>query len=408
MYLHDEHFYNVYIHVPVGNVVYSFHARFLGQLHIPPDVSFHPGASRDASIVITAGQGCSFFMETGGHRAYWLLVPPFTSRESEKAVRWSTPSRSNYNWPYSEHHEQDVYDIQEGDILCTAHLERLDRRFDPPRFEYVLHRIFSDAPIRRGSFLVSPAAWKGRARVRERVSEDIVTSCLECVLPSGRTIWVRALNRTVHINVGVLGGIGRTLARKMAEEEWNKRRTVRDNREIRRTPSNVGVTRRLDTDREILPRLPDLRFDYQGHLLLEVVAADYVQLSDGFTVLRYAVTEPSSNEFIKRRDSGLVVGMLHQVVRFVRNHGSTIDRPRCTVVECVVESEAVSSTTVLLVPNGAVHPSFTVDDSPNQIFTGAVEGSRVVELTHLDDVGHVSGFSAMYYRRAIDSDTERI
>ncbi|KAJ7783114.1 hypothetical protein B0H16DRAFT_1495406 [Mycena metata] len=123
-----------------------------------------------------------------------MLVPPFTAHDANQAStrRWSPSAQANCHWPHNHLWEKDVYDMRTTEILCTAHLQRRHNQLHPARFEYVVHRIFSDTSVARGCRLVSPAAWRGSALVLRRVSWDTVTSCWECGLSSGRIVWVRA------------------------------------------------------------------------------------------------------------------------------------------------------------------------------------------------------------------------
>ncbi|KAJ7725044.1 hypothetical protein B0H16DRAFT_1736341 [Mycena metata] len=205
MNVHEQHYFHVYTQVVVDHLVYSFHVRFLGHVDVSPDISFYPTVTAPASIVIGPGQGCSFVLEYAGGRINWLLVPPFTMRECHRVVTRFDPKYPPVSSPSTHHYKRDIYVLRPRDILCSAHLAFQHRSSNPPRFEYTVHSIFSRGFVERGSFLVSPATWRGRAYVRERVSVDIMSSLLECVLVGGRIVWVRVPNEIVRMDEGIFG-----------------------------------------------------------------------------------------------------------------------------------------------------------------------------------------------------------
>ncbi|KAJ7725043.1 hypothetical protein B0H16DRAFT_1736340 [Mycena metata] len=144
-----------------------------------------------------------------------------------------------------------------------------------------------------------------------------------------------------------------------------------------------------------------VRTDYMDRVLVEVVAADCVRLSNGRSFLRYAVTNLGTLASFKCYDSVRLLGMAHHIVRLWKNHGSTFARPGCMVIEGYLESmDNAYPVIVLLVPNDVVHPTFTVD-VPNEIFLGVVPGAEVVELDYLDGASFGVGISASHYRSVV-------
>ncbi|KAJ7124842.1 hypothetical protein C8R43DRAFT_958618 [Mycena crocata] len=455
MNIREEDFFHVYIHVLVGDIVFTFCARYVGQFDTPPGLPLRATGVGSVATV-AAGEGCSYSTLVGGRTAYWLLRPPFTQRESANAIRSSGWGIGCRTWPDVDHYEQDVYTLQDMDVLCTAHLDYQDHRFRPTRFEYVINAVVCIASIRRGSFLVAPSTWIGRAKVLERVSEDIMSSCLECALPSGRIIWVRVGNSNVIMDVGVVGTyfstfpgtvtMGRlTFGTLLAEERLSY---SRDGRATSRSPSyplsklaatiagreyiceghgqisssyeeggssssTPGIPARSSgtslvsgtssdaqyRDSMRTPILPlTIHFDFHGQRLLEVVTTDFVAFHSSFVTPRHAVIDPSDAEVLRRGQRVLVIGSIHMVLRLVKNHGLTTDRPLCTVIECVVEDDDAQQAVILLAANFLVHRSFVAEEQPNGFFTGTGEGCAVVGVDGLGRNGVVGGISLMYYR----------
>ncbi|KAJ7135264.1 hypothetical protein C8R43DRAFT_1132800 [Mycena crocata] len=450
MNVHEEHYFHVYTHVLDHDLVYTFHTRYVGQYDSPPDLSFHPIITREATIVLEAGEGCRFFMDVNGRMAYWLLVPPFTSTGSERAVRFRVDgSHTGGNWPSVEDFDQAVYTMQDGELLCLSYLARQDTSLSPPRPEYVLNALLSGALIRRGSMLVAPAAWRGRAKVLERIVDDGTSSILECELADGRTVWVKAWNQDIFMDVGrnffelcplVMGRLTfgtmlaeertcyleygiptslpsidpcRKLARSIAKEEYDSQsvhaRWQMFGRSRSHSPSIEGssvVSSSPTISSAILERFRPVpyssptisRVDFRGRPLLEVVTADFVQLLSSFTIMRHAVVDPSEPESLRRDQCVLIVGAIHMPVRFVKNHGSTLEHPLCSVIECVSEGGAIRTPVILLAANFLVHASFTVEEEPNAGYVGTVRGANIFDLGNLADIDHVIGVAVTYYQ----------
>ncbi|KAJ7157045.1 hypothetical protein C8R43DRAFT_949275 [Mycena crocata] len=487
-YFHQGDYFHVYIHILTGDFLHTFHARHLTQYDFPPDIAYYPNVSGDASIIIAAGQGCSHVTRRDGRKVYWLLVPPFTQIVSERDFTTRNMRMRLVDWPYADRHEQVFYELKTEDILCAAYLGCFDaRRYHPARCEYVVHRVFADKFIHRGVYLIAPSAWRGRAKVVERVSSGSVTSCLECVLPTGRVICVRVLDRMVVMDEGPLFTSMleeerrsyredrrpspypltqplRALAQSMAREEYEFRRARRHERfaALRavsiggivrtwsgttmtlddRSPSpgsNIesagffdeqgsssvsGVAEEVDAVDASLeeglvlspfpvfalasePQPPGARdvqdrVDFCGRILIEVVAADYLEFPSGLLIVRYAVIEPRTVGILKKDGRARLIGMHCQTVRLAKNHGPALDRPLCVTIECVPE-DGEGPSVILLASNILVHPAFLAEPFPNDTFIGSGPDCRVEELHHLDAVHPARNIDPSLFRPSVRS-----
>ncbi|KAJ7773138.1 hypothetical protein B0H16DRAFT_1450983 [Mycena metata] len=135
--------------------------------------------------------------------------------------------------------------------------------------------------------------------------------------------------------------------------------------------------------------IPDIHLDYRGRRLVEVVMADIAGFSEGPTAFRYAVTDPNRGPCLREDDDVLLIGMLHHPARVFKNHGVAYERPLCTVVECLLNSDR--SSVVLLVPNYLIHLDFAAESEPNTLYTGAAVGVQIFTLPHMNEIDWIPG-----------------
>ncbi|KAJ7665255.1 hypothetical protein DFH06DRAFT_1323649 [Mycena polygramma] len=127
---------------------------------------------------------------------------------------------------------------------------------------------------------------------------------------------------------------------------------------------------------------PVIRHDYSGRMLVVAATADCVEMPDGTTMFRHAVLEPTTSSTFKRDDWILLVGMVHDVVRVVKNHGPSSGHPLCSVLECHSRTRGAVPVVLLLVATPMLHRSFAVEDRPWSPFTGGAPGSQVLAILH--------------------------
>ncbi|KAJ6579188.1 hypothetical protein DFH09DRAFT_1447473 [Mycena vulgaris] len=459
MNVHEQDYMHVFTHVLVGHLVCSFHVRIISRYDEPLDFAFFPHYTGTPTILIRPGYGCCFVVQHAGRDVHGLLVPPMSDRDAHRAFQSSDIYIGTRLWPEVTHFDQDVYQLRPGEVLCNAYLSGQIRRFEPEIYEYSICSLLSPGFVFRGTRLVCPSAWLAQAEVVDWVYDGLFFICLECVLPTGRVIWVKMPNERVSIVVGIRGRLGRSLRRVwrwirrlalsynvtyyfslptimgrltltalLAEEKLLldssdlpptssdpfrslARRLVRERREYKerrraerfhaqvrldrgpsrnRSPTSSGSGRssfpftpmvvtsptpspppppsspRLFVN--AVPRIQDpfdsrglsgLRHDYMGHLIVKVATADFVEGDDGSTVYRHAVLDPGVARVFQADMTVLLIGMVHKLVRVVKNHGCSVQRPFCSVIECEA-STAGTSPVILLVANHLVHPTFTV------------------------------------------------
>ncbi|KAJ7495916.1 hypothetical protein B0H11DRAFT_1910202 [Mycena galericulata] len=174
------------------------------------------------------------------------------------------------------------------------------------------------------------------------------------------------------------------------------------------SPSPRALERRADLQRRIRDQVTreingddettGMRYDASGNLMVRVVTADSVRRTNSDsshrTLFRHAVIQPTVPGFLKEGDVVLLVGMVHLLVRTVKNHGSGPEQPSCRVIECHGDTFIV----LLLVANQLIHPSFQITEHPHPGFVGTESGSSITAEGYLEDVGNVSGISASHYR----------
>ncbi|KAJ7178768.1 hypothetical protein C8R43DRAFT_942367 [Mycena crocata] len=224
---------------------------------------------------------------------------------------------------------------------------------------------------------------------------------------------------------------GRTLARAIAKKEYDDQRSRRYTRyEALHLSSENGVVRRwsgtaftvddrspspalertpqnlLDTGGSVSPPVSapssnavvdterGTPFQRDVPLIVEVVVADIVQFEDGLTIFRYAIVDPSVPGFLRRGQTIVLVGMTQQVARLAKNHGSVLDRPLCSVLECVPEDD-LAPITILLAANASVHPSFEVEMDRDPSLTDIIE--KNIPWRVLADTIAVSPIGGLYH-----------
>ncbi|KAJ7462829.1 ribonuclease H-like domain-containing protein [Mycena galericulata] len=142
------------------------------------------------------------------------------------------------------------------------------------------------------------------------------------------------------------------------------------------TPSAPLALRRSDV---LVNREPYIstrvRYTQDGTLIVGTVIADYVHLSDGATVIRYAVTEPVAPGVLKRGDSVFIAGRVNHRVQMVKNHGYSRGSHGGNVVECASGVDIL----VLLAPEYLLHVTFTVEVQPDIRLKGLEPGSTVID-----------------------------
>ncbi|KAJ7730799.1 hypothetical protein B0H16DRAFT_1469475 [Mycena metata] len=146
-----------------------------------------------------------------------------------------------------------------------------------------------------------------------------------------------------------------------------------------------------------------VRHDYAGNLIVRVLTIDSVVLRPGVAFRRHAIVEPGVDNVLQVDVRILLVGMVHHLVRVARNHGSSLDLPLCSVIECRTLSEPYpGSIIIVLAANRLVHPAFPVADPPVAAFKGLAPGSLVVETNHLRSLPVVPGPSIhRFYGRSV-------
>ncbi|KAJ7212845.1 hypothetical protein C8J57DRAFT_1256243 [Mycena rebaudengoi] len=76
--------------------------------------------------------------------------------------------------------------------------------------------------------------------------------------------------------------------------------------------------------------------DFSNHLLVQVFKADEVMnVASAARFARWAVTMPLSTGFIRKGHQCNLVGSLHGVIRFEKNHGTSPTMPYISVIEAV-------------------------------------------------------------------------
>ncbi|KAJ6562864.1 hypothetical protein DFH09DRAFT_1082818 [Mycena vulgaris] len=247
MNIHEQDYMHVFTHVLVGHLVCSFHVRVISRYDDPLDFAFFPKHTGTPTILIRPGHGCCFVVQHAGRDVHALLVPPMSDRDAHRAFQSSDIYVGTRLWPEVTHFDQDVYQLRPGEVLCNAYLSGQNSRFEPEIYEYSVCSLLSPGSVSRGTRLVCPSAWLAQAEVVDWVYHGYYFICLECILPTGRVIWVKMPNEQVEISVGIRGRLGRlTLTALLAQEKL-----LLDSRDLPPTSSDPfrSLARRLVRER---------------------------------------------------------------------------------------------------------------------------------------------------------------
>ncbi|KAJ7261968.1 hypothetical protein C8J57DRAFT_1513758 [Mycena rebaudengoi] len=116
--------------------------------------------------------------------------------------------------------------------------------------------------------------------------------------------------------------------------------------------------------------------DFSNRLLVQVFKADeVVNVASAARFARWAVTMPLSTGFIRKGHQCNLVGSLHGVIRFEKNHGTSPTMPYISVIEAVPLG-GMEYPIILLVDTFLVNAHFTKEKTPNLIYKAMHDGWR--------------------------------
>ncbi|KAJ7288881.1 hypothetical protein C8J57DRAFT_1495140 [Mycena rebaudengoi] len=114
--------------------------------------------------------------------------------------------------------------------------------------------------------------------------------------------------------------------------------------------------------------------DFSNCLLVQVFKADeVVNVASAARFARWAVTMPLSTGFIRKGHQCNLVGSLHGVIRFEKNHGTSPTMPYISVIEAVPLG-GMEYPIILLVDTFLVNAHFTREKTPNLIYKAMRDG----------------------------------
>ncbi|KAJ7260730.1 hypothetical protein C8J57DRAFT_1514661 [Mycena rebaudengoi] len=116
--------------------------------------------------------------------------------------------------------------------------------------------------------------------------------------------------------------------------------------------------------------------DFSNRLLVQVFKADEVMnVASAARFARWAVAMPLSTGFIRKGHQCNLVGSLHGVIRFEKNHGTSPTMPYISVIEAVPLG-GMEYPIILLVDTFLVNAHFTREKTPNLIYKAMRDGWR--------------------------------
>ncbi|KAJ7233897.1 hypothetical protein C8J57DRAFT_1249555 [Mycena rebaudengoi] len=131
--------------------------------------------------------------------------------------------------------------------------------------------------------------------------------------------------------------------------------------------------------REATPYVIEHR-DFSNRLLVQVFKADeVVNIASAARFARWAVTMPLSTGFIRKGHQCNLVGSLHGVICFEKNHGTSPTLPYISVIE-VVPLGGMEYPIILLVDTFLVNAHFTREKTPNLIYKAMRDGWRYIYI----------------------------
>ncbi|KAJ7783136.1 hypothetical protein B0H16DRAFT_479437 [Mycena metata] len=102
---------------------------------------------------------------------------------------------------------------------------------------------------------------------------------------------------------------------------------------------------------------------------IPVVFADAI-VANTTVVLRYAILGPNIPGMLWQNRIVQLTNGDYSRARVVKNHGVTIDKPSCTIVEAEYDYDGVVHTKILLAANYLIHSSFEEEIIPDRRYTG--------------------------------------
>ncbi|KAJ7197884.1 hypothetical protein C8J57DRAFT_1262577 [Mycena rebaudengoi] len=122
--------------------------------------------------------------------------------------------------------------------------------------------------------------------------------------------------------------------------------------------------------------------DFSNRLLVQVFKADeVVNIASAASFARWAVTMPLSTGFIRKGHQCNLVGSLHGVIRFEKNHGTSPTMPYISVIEALPLG-GMEYPIILLVDTFLVNAHFTREKTPNLIYKAMRDGWRCERPLH--------------------------
>ncbi|KAJ7077477.1 hypothetical protein C8R43DRAFT_966103, partial [Mycena crocata] len=356
MNIREEDFFHVYIHVLVGDIVFTFCARYVGQFDTPPGLPLRATGVGSVATV-AAGEGCSYSTLVGVVRRTGCC-PPFTQRESANAIRSSGWGIGCRTWPDVDHYEQDVYTLQDMDCCVPRISTTRIIDSDPLGLNTSLTLYAKEVKVLLACFAAVSARdvaclqWWTSTRVKGvyfSTFPGTVTMgrlTFGTLLAEERLSYSRDGRATSRSPSYPLSKLAATIAGReyICEGHGQISSSYEEGGSSSSTPgiparsSGTSLVSGTSSDAQYrdsmrTPILPlTIHFDFHGQRLLEVVTTDFVAFHSSFVTPRHAVIDPSDAEVLRRGQRVLVIGSIHMVLRLVKNHGLTTDRPLCTVI----------------------------------------------------------------------------